>query len=103
MFCVVLTTAKDRAEAERIAERLVEEKLAACVSIAAGATSIYRWRGGLERADEVLVVIKTSREKLDDLIPRIKELHSYEVPEVLVLPVERGSPDYLRWVEESLR
>ena len=103
MFCVVLTTVKDRAEAKRLAERLVSEKLAACVSAVPNVTSVYRWRGKVERAREVLVVVKTSMKKLDRLIPRIKELHSYEVPEVLALRVERGLPEYLKWLGESLR
>lgn len=103
MFCVVLTTVKDRAEAKRLAERLVSEKLAACVSAIPNVTSVYRWRGKVERAREVLVVAKTSMKKLDRLIPRIKELHSYEVPEILALRIERGLPEYLKWISESLR
>ena len=103
MFCVVLTTVKNRAEAKRLAEMLVSEKLAACVSAVPNVSSVYRWRGKVERAREVLVVVKTSMKKLDRLIPRIKELHSYEVPEVLVLRVEQGLPEYLKWIEESLR
>jgi len=103
MFCVVLTTVKNRAEAKRLAERLVSEKLAACVSAVPNVTSTYRWRGKVERAKEVLVLVKTSMKKLDRLIPRIKELHSYEVPEILVLRVERGLPEYLKWIGESLR
>jgi len=103
MFCVVLTTVKNRAEAKRLAERLVSEKLAACVSAVPNVTSVYRWRGKVERAREVLVVVKTSMKKLDRLIPRIKELHSYEVPEILALRIERGLPEYLKWISESLR
>ncbi|MBA7593799.1 Divalent-cation tolerance protein CutA [subsurface metagenome] len=103
MFCVVLTTVKNRAEAKRLAERIVSEKLAACVSAVPNVTSVYRWRGKVERAREVLVVVKTSMKKLDRLIPRIKELHSYEVPEILALRIERGLPEYLKWISESLR
>ncbi len=103
MFSLVLTTVKNRAEAKRLSEKLVSEKLAACVSVLPSASSTYRWRGKLERARENLLLIKTSDEKLDRLIPRIKELHSYEVPEVLVVPIERGLPEYLKWLEESLR
>ncbi len=103
MFSLVLTTVKNRAEAERLSEKLVSEKLAACVSVLPSVSSTYRWRGKLERAKENLLLIKTSDEKLDRLIPRIKELHSYEVPEVLVVPIERGLPKYLKWLEESLR
>ena len=85
-----------------MAEKLVAEKLAACVSTIPNVTSIYRWRGKVERAKEVMLVAKTSEKKLDRLIRRIKELHSYEIPEILVLRVERGSPEYLKWLEESL-
>lgn len=103
MFLLVLTTVKNRAEAKRLGEKLVSEKLAACVSALPNVNSTYRWRGKLERARENLLLIKTSNEKLDRLIPRIKELHSYEVPEILVVPIELGLPEYLKWVEESLR
>ena len=94
---------KNRAEAKRLGEKLISERLAACVSAVPNVTSIYRWRGRVERAREVLLVVKTSAKKIDRLVPRIKELHSYEVPEVLVLRVERGLPEYLRWLEGSLR
>jgi periplasmic divalent cation tolerance protein len=103
MFYVVLTMAKNPVEAKKISEKLVSEKLAACVSSVSGAKSVYRWKGKVERADEVLLLAKTSKKKLGPLISRIRQLHSYEVPEILALKVERGSPDYLRWIEESLR
>ena len=103
MFSLVLTTVKNRAQAKRLGERLVSEKLAACVSVIPNVSSTYRWRGKLERTGETLLLIKTTNEKLDRLVPRIKELHSYEVPEILVLPIERGLPEYLKWIEENLR
>jgi len=98
----VLTTVKNRIEARRMAEKIVSEKLAACASAIPNITSVYRWRGRVERAREVMLVAKTSAKKLDRLIHRIKELHSYEIPEILVLRVERGLPEYLKWLEESL-
>jgi len=103
MFYVVLVTARDQGEAQRIAEQVVNERLAACVNIVPGVSSTYVWRGEVERAGEVLLLMKTSREKLDYLFKRVKELHSYEVPELLALPIERSSPEYLKWLEESLR
>lgn len=103
MFCVVLTAVKNGAEARRLAERLVSEKLAACVSAVPNVTSVYRWRGKVEHVKEVLVVVKTSMKKINRLISRIKELHSYEVPEILALRIERGLPEYLKWLGESLR
>ena len=98
----MLTTVKNRIEARRMAEKIVSEKLAACASAIPNITSVYRWRGRVERAREVMLVAKTSAKKLDRLIHRIKELHSYEIPEILVLRVERGLPEYLKWLEESL-
>jgi len=103
MLHVVLITTKDSAEAERIAKQLVEEKLAACVNVLPKISSTYRWKGKVVHASEALLLIKTSDEKLDGLIARVKELHSYEIPEILALPIERGSREYLKWLEESLR
>jgi periplasmic divalent cation tolerance protein len=103
MFYVVLATVKDSEEAERIAKRLVDERLAACVNVLPNTSSTYRWKGKVEHAHEVLLFMKTSHEKLDRLMAKVKELHSYEVPEILALPIERGSQEYLKWLEESLR
>jgi len=103
MSYVVLVTTKKRAEAERIAKQLVEEKLAACVNVLPKISSTYGWKGKVEHASEALLLVKTSREKLDRLIARVKELHSYEIPEILALQIERGSREYLKWLEESLR
>ncbi|MDI6820218.1 MAG: divalent-cation tolerance protein CutA [Candidatus Hodarchaeaceae archaeon] len=103
MFYAVLVAARDQDEAQRIAEQVVNERLAACVNVVSGVSSTYVWRGEVERASEALLLMKTSREKLDYLFKRVKELHSYEVPEILALPIERGSPEYLKWLEESLR
>jgi periplasmic divalent cation tolerance protein len=103
MFYVVLATVKDSEEAERIAKRLVDERLAACVNVLPNISSTYRWKGKVEHAREVLLLMKTSREKLDRLMAKVKELHSYEIPEILALPIERGSQEYLKWLEESLR
>jgi len=103
MLYVVLATVKDSAEAERIAKRLVDERLAACVNVLPNISSTYRWKGKVEHAREVLLLMKTSHERLDRLMAKVKELHSYEVPEILALPIERGSQEYLKWLEESLR
>jgi len=95
---VVLSTAGSQDEAERIATALVEERLAACVNVVPGLTSIYRWQGAVERASEVLLVVKSRRALVDRLIARLRVLHSYDVPEAIVLPIERGAPSYLRWL-----
>jgi periplasmic divalent cation tolerance protein len=100
---LVLTTTASREEAERIAHALVEERLAACVNIASGARSIYRWQGAVEAADEALLLIKTTVQNIDKLRMRLHELHSYELPEFLVLDVAGGSQEYLDWIAASLR
>ena len=102
MFLIVLTTVKNRAEAKKISEALISEKLAACVNRLPSVSSVYRWRGKVERSSEVMLIIKTSSKNLDKLMARIKELHSYEVPEILALKVDRSLPQYLRWIDESL-
>jgi periplasmic divalent cation tolerance protein len=95
---VVLSTAGSREEAERIAGALVEERLAACVNLVDGLTSIYRWQGTVEHATEVLLVIKTRRASAARLIARLGALHSYDVPEAIVLPIAAGSRPYLQWL-----
>jgi periplasmic divalent cation tolerance protein len=101
-FQIVLSTCADRAEAERIAHRLVEQHLAACVNILPGVQSIYRWQGAVESATEVLMLIKTSTARAQEVQSAIASLHSYEVPEYLVLPVLGGSNAYLAWLGASL-
>jgi len=100
---VALTTAGSREEAERLAQALIGDRLAACVNLVAPITSIYRWRGAVERAEEVLLVIKTRRTLVPGLGVRLRELHSYEVPELIVLPVADGSENYLEWLREETR
>lgn len=95
---LVLSAIDSREAAEQIAHHVVEERLAACVSIISDITSVYKWEGALERASESLMVIKTTRERLPQLIERIKELHTYELPEVIALPIEDGYPPYLEWI-----
>lgn len=102
-FQIVLSTCADREQAERIATRLVEQQLAACVNILPGVQSIYRWQGNVESAGEVLMVIKTSAALTLEVQSTIASLHSYEVPELLVLPVSGGSESYLAWLKGSLR
>lgn len=96
---VVLMTASSQEEAERIASALVADMLAACVNVIPGMTSIYRWQGKIQRDQECLLVAKTSRHVLNDLVRRVQGLHSYQVPEIIALPLVGGSEDYLRWLE----
>lgn len=96
---VVLVTAPTAERAAEMARTLVEERLAACGNVVPGIRSIYRWEGEVQDDEEVLLVLKTTRERFEALRERVLALHPYEVPEVLALPVEAGSEKYLAWLE----
>jgi periplasmic divalent cation tolerance protein len=100
---IVLTTAPDDERAEAWARTLVEERLAACVNVHGPMISFYRWKGVVERDAERQLVIKTTRERVIALRVRLTELHSYEVPEFVVLTVDDGSDEYLKWMVEQTR
>lgn len=100
---VVLITCGSTDEATRIAQTLVGERLAACVSIVPTVRSIYRWQGEVRRDEEVLLVVKTTEARLSSLTRRVSDLHSYEVPEVLALPVLGGSSRYMDWMASEVR
>lgn len=100
---VVLSTCASPEEAAIVARRLVEERLAACVSIVPGARSIYHWRGAIEEASEVLLVIKSRRDLFEQLRNELQKAHSYEVPEIVALPIVDGSASYLEWMDAELR
>jgi periplasmic divalent cation tolerance protein len=95
---VVVTTAPDRATAERIVRHLVEERLVACGNVLEGMTSIYRWQGAVETTSELLVLLKTRRARVEEVFRRVGELHPYDVPELLALPAAAVSSAYSRWV-----
>lgn len=95
---IVLVTAPDTAVAERIVTTLVEERLAACGNIVSGVVSIFRWEGRVQREAEVLIVLKTAASRVAALQERVPALHPYDVPEVLVVPVESGHGPYVDWV-----
>ena len=97
---LVLCTCPPEA-AERLASALVEEQLAACVNVLPGIQSVYRWQGALERSAETLLLAKTTAERYPALETRLRELHPYDLPEIIALPVERGLPGYLAWVSEQ--
>lgn len=99
---LVISTCPEK-EADQLGKKLLEEKLIACVNIISNITSHYWWKGKIESDRESLLIMKTKESLVDGLISRIRELHSYDVPEILVLDVVQGNPDYLRWVEESTR
>ncbi len=100
-FCYV--TVGSRAEALTIGRALVEERLAACANVLDGATSIYRWQGKIEQDDEVVLIAKTRTELVDRLTARVKALHSYDCPCVVVLPIDQGNAEYLAWIEAETR
>ena len=100
-YSIYITT-KDEEEAKRIGKTLVEEKLAACINIHP-IKSIYRWGGKIEEEGETALLVKTKAELADEVIERVKELHSYEVPCIVSLPIEKGNPAYLEWIKESTK
>ncbi|OGS19321.1 MAG: hypothetical protein A2219_07635 [Elusimicrobia bacterium RIFOXYA2_FULL_50_26] len=101
-YSVIFITASNAAEAGNIASSLVKEKLAACANVAGGVSSTYWWKGNIETADEVLVIAKSKTALVEKIIERVRQLHSYEVPEIIALPIESGNKAYLQWIEESV-
>lgn len=99
---VALVTAPDAETGARIGRTLVEERLAACVNLVPGVRSIYRWEGAVEDDAEVLLVVKTTVARAEALAARVPEVHPYDVPEVLLLPVAEGSAPYLQWVRDEV-
>jgi periplasmic divalent cation tolerance protein len=100
---LVIGTAGSKEEASYIATALVEAQLAACVNIVGPIESVYRWQGKVESAQEFLLLIKTMRSRSAAVIGRIRELHSYDLPEAIEVPIEGGSDEYLKWIAESVR
>ena len=101
-YVIVLTTLPTDADGTAFGRTLVDERLAACVNLLPPMTSVYRWEGHVEQDTERQVIIKTSRERVAALWDRIRELHPYEVPELVVLPIVDGNDAYLRWIGESV-
>ena len=100
---VVLSTCPDAGTAEALARALVDERLAACVNLVPGVRSIYRWQEEVQQADEVLLLVKTTAANVASVTARIEELHSYEVPEVVVIRADGGSDRYLEWIARQVR
>jgi periplasmic divalent cation tolerance protein len=100
---LVLTTIAAEADGAALARTLVDERLAACVNVLPAMTSVYRWKGQLEQDREQQLIIKTTRDRLAALEARVRDLHSYELPEFLVIAAGGGSEAYLAWVEESVK
>jgi periplasmic divalent cation tolerance protein len=100
---VIMVTASSRRECRKIARRLIEEKLAACVNITQPIQSIYRWEGKIDYGKEFLMFIKTVRDLFPQIRAEIALVHSYHTPEIICLPIIDGSPNYMQWVAESVR
>ena len=100
---VAFITASNEEEAAKIAKELVEARLAGCVNIVKDIRSIYSWQGKIEDDKEVLMIVKTQKAIFDHLMKKVKELHSYSVPEIIALPIVEGSEDYLKWLKEATK
>jgi periplasmic divalent cation tolerance protein len=101
-FCVCLISAPEGEPAKKLARLIVEEKLGACVNLVPGVSSTYWWEGKIEESAECLLIVKTDKLKVKQLIKRVKANHPYSVPEVISLRIKEGSRDYLRWIAGSL-
>jgi len=101
-YVLVMVTAADNEEARLIAKVLLEKKKAACVSILDGMNSAYWWKGAVENATESLLMVKTQAKLLNDIVETVKEIHSYDNPEIVALPIIGGSEAYFEWLDESL-
>ena len=97
---VFITTPTDKADS--IVKVIIEEKLGACINVVREVDSTYWWKGNIERDKESLLIIKTAREKLQELINRVKSVHPYTVPEIIAMPIIDGNEDYLSWIDDSL-
>jgi periplasmic divalent cation tolerance protein len=100
---IVIVTTSDKQEAERIIQRLLDDKLIACANIISSVSSHFHWSGKIEKAEECLVLMKSREDLFEKLAETVKSLHSYEVPEILALPIINGSKAYLDWLESYLQ
>ena len=102
-FCIIEVTAKDEEEAERIAEELLKQRLAACINIVPRITSLYWWQGKIERDSEALMFIKTKKERAGEVIEKIKELHSYTVPAIISFEIKEANKEYLDYLDSEVK
>ena len=100
-YLVVFITTSSYDEARKIADALVSQRKAACVNIVPKVNSLFRWKGKIEEAEESLMVVKTRAELFPDVASTVKSIHSYEVPEIIALPIVEGNADYLSWLKEE--
>jgi periplasmic divalent cation tolerance protein len=100
-YVIIFITASSYEEARKVADALVTQKKAACVNIVPKVNSLFRWKGKIEDAEENLLVVKTRAKLLSEVVSTVKAVHSYEVPEIIALPIIEGNPDYLKWIDEE--
>ena len=100
---MVYITCSNLDEAKRIGRKIVEERLCACVNIIEGIHSFYWWKGNLEQDRECAIIAKTKKGLMDELIKRVKELHSYECPCIVSIPLKEGNPDFFNWIEQETK
>ena len=101
-YCLVLITASSAQEADKLTELLIQGKLAACVNQVPGMKSTYWWKGRVEQAQETLLLVKTLKTRVKEVVKAVKKNHSYAIPEVIALRIKEGNRDYLKWIKESL-
>jgi periplasmic divalent cation tolerance protein len=102
-FVLILVTAADVAEAELISQTLVEKKLIACCNIVTHVSSVFHWKGNIERETEVLMILKSVKSHFDQIATEVQKLHSYETPEIIAIPIIAGSEDYLNWIKNETK
>jgi len=103
MYIIIFITTSNKKEAQKIAQALMAGKLAACVNIIENIQSLFWWKAKVDLARESLLIVKSVKPKLAKIIRLVKSLHSYQVPEIIALPILAGNKDYLRWIDESIR
>jgi periplasmic divalent cation tolerance protein len=101
-FIAVFITCSSGREASRIADMIIKKRLAACANIVSKIKSIFRWKGKIVKAKEILIIAKTGRDKFAELEREVKKIHSYEVPEIIAMPITAGSGSYLEWIDKSV-
>ncbi len=103
MAIIVLITSKNKSEAKKIARFLLEKRLAACVNIVPRVTSLFWWEGKIDQTAETLLIVKTKKKVFCELSAAVKSAHSYSVPEIIAVSIKDGLPDYLKWIDDSLK